>query len=30
MMMGDGDGNYTETDEGEECESWVSYIVADK
>ena len=25
---GEGDGEYTRTEEGEECEAWVSYIVA--
>ena len=27
---GDGDGEFTPTDVGEECESWVAYIVAEK
>ena len=27
---GEGDGNFTPATEGEDCESWIAYIVAEK
>ena len=27
---GEGDGNFVRVTQGEECESWVSYIVSEK
>ena len=27
---GEGDGNFTRTEKGEECEAWIAYVVAEK